>query len=141
MTKAEIYEALNRVADLDAELKIIGIKIERLETSVQGRAIRYDAVNVQTSPGDPVGQIAGDLSELLDKRRSLLEQMAGALSFASAMIDLVPDKTQRLVLYYHYIALESWADVAERVRFTERHVFRLRDEALGHIFKNFSKCQ
>lgn len=141
MTKAEIYEALNLVGDIDVALKIVGIKIERLEATAQGHAIRYDAVNVQTSPGDPVGQIAGDLSELLDERKTLMEGMSQAVAFASELIDLVPDKTQRLVLYYHYVALQPWAEVASRVRFTERHVFRLRDEALNQIFKSFSKCQ
>lgn len=141
MTKSEIYEALGAVSDLEAELKIIDIRIERLEATAQGHAIRYDAVNVQTSPGDPVGQIAGDLSDLLDRQRKARDRMAQAVADASALIDLVPDKTQKLVLYYHYVALLPWADVAARVRFTERHVFRLRDDAIGQIYKKISKCQ
>ena len=139
MTKSELYNKLNRIADLDDALRIIAIKIERLETCAQGHAIRYDQDKVQTSPSDPVSRIMDDLYKLLDRQKELQIQMAEAVEETSALIDLAPNKKQRLVLYYHYVQGLRWAKIAEKLHVYERHVYRLRDEGIDAIMRSFQK--
>ena len=61
MNRSEIYAILNRVSDLDAELQIVNIRIERMESTLQGHAIRYDQDKVQVSPSDRVADVMADM--------------------------------------------------------------------------------
>lgn len=139
MTKSELYAKLNRIGDLDDALRIIAIKIERLENTAQGHAIRYDQDKVQTSPGDPVARIMDDVCKLLDTQKRLQIQMAEAVEETSELIDRVPNKKQRLVLYCHYMQGLRWAQIAEKLHVYERHVYRLRDDGIDAILRSFQK--
>ena len=141
MTKFELYDRLHKVENIDEALRIVAIKIERLETCAQGHAIRYDLDKVQTSPGDPVAKIMEDLSGLLDEQKALQRRMVDAITDVSELIGTVDDGKQRLVLHYKYIGLLHWRGIANKMHFAERHVYRLHDAGISKILKNVSKCQ
>lgn len=138
MTKAEIKRRLNAISWLDDELKILDAKIERYETMTQGHAIRYDAVKVQTSPGDPVSKAMEKLYELMGKRKKVQTKMIKAVAEAADLIDLVCDTKGRLVLHHRYINCMTWRAIAERMGYAERHIYRLHDDSIDEIYK---KCQ
>lgn len=138
MTKAEIKRRLNAISWLDDELKILDAKIERYEVMTQGHAIRYDAVKVQTSPGDPVSKAMEKLYELMGKRKKVQTKMTKAVAEAADLIDLVCDTKGRLVLHYRYINCMTWRAIAERMGYAERHIYRLHDDSIDEIYK---KCQ
>lgn len=139
MTKLEVFETMDRIRVIDEQLQVIAIKIERLESCAQGHAIRYDQIKVQSSVVDPVERIIEDLSKLIDRQKVLRGQMVKAIDDASELIELVDDRRQKLVLYYRYVGLLAWGEVADRVHTSERHVYRLHDLGIDTIKRQ--KCQ
>lgn len=137
MTRGELYKRLNKVRDLDVDLRIVGMKIERLEGCLQGHAIRYDSDKVQTSPADPVAEVMGDLEILLKQQDRLRVAMTRAVADVADLIGHLSDNRQTLILHYRYTAGLPWPIVADRVHLSERHVYRLHDAAIDWLCKNF----
>lgn len=143
MTRNEIYTILNRVSDLDAELQIVNIRIERMESTLQGHAIRYDQDKVQVSPSDRVADVMADMEELLLKQKRLQRDLLKAEQETADLIGRLKDGKHRLVLTYRYTASLPWASIAKRMGYDERHVKRLRDDAVDILckpVKNVTKC-
>ena len=136
MTKSDLFYRLHRVEDIDAKLRCVKMKIERLESCLQGHAIRYDTDKVQTSPQDPVAEVMASLDKLLDQKKRLDLEMVQAVDDTAALIDALKDNRQRLILHYRYMACLPWSIVAKRVRLSDRHVFRLHDQAIDWLAKN-----
>lgn len=145
MTKSELFYKLHRVDDLDAALRVVRIKIERLESCLQGHAIRYDQAHVQTSPEDHVAKIMGDLEGLLKREKKLQIELTRAVTETADLID----KLQRadlgeklrgaktcLLMHYRYTACLQWGDIAAKMGYTERHCFRIHDAAIDWLSKN-----
>ena len=137
MKKSELFERLHRVGDLDVALRCNRMRIERLESCLQGHAIRYDVDKVQTSPSDPVAEVMGDLEELLKEQSRLQVAMVRAVSDLADLVGALKDNKQRLVMHYRYISCLSWSMVAERMQLSDRHVFRLHDCAVDWRCQNF----
>lgn len=143
MTRNEVYAILNRVSTLDAELQIVNVRIERMESTLQGHAIRYDSDRVQTSPTDRVADVMADMDALLKRQKYLQRELLKAEQRVADLIGYLTDSKHRLVLTYRYIADLPWAAIAARMSYNERHVKRLRDEAVGYLCKNLqnsTKC-
>jgi DNA-directed RNA polymerase specialized sigma subunit len=138
MTKSELRDRLDRISDLDTRIRIMDVKIERYEATAQGHAIRYDVDKVQTSASDPVAAAIEKLSGLLDARRRLQVELTAAIADVADLLECVSDSKRRLVMHYRYIGLLPWREIAQRMSYAERHVFRMHDEAFDEIFK---KCQ
>jgi DNA-directed RNA polymerase specialized sigma subunit len=136
MTRQEVFKILNAVNNLDADLQIVRIQIERMESTLQGHAIRYDIDKVQTSPSDKVADVIADMEKLLDKRDRLQHEIIAAMDESAALIARLTDNKHRLVLHYRYTAGLPWAQVAAHVGYDERHTRRLRDEAVDILVKS-----
>lgn len=136
MTRNEIYTILNRVSDLDAELQIVNIRIERMESTLQGHAIRYDQDKVQVSPSDRVADVMADMEELLKKQKRLQRDLLSAEQETADLIGRLKDGKHRLVLTYRYTAGLSWEKIGKRIGYDERHARRLRDEAVNLLCKS-----
>ena len=141
MTKSELFERLHRVEDIDAALRCNQMRIEKLESCLQGHAIRYDVDKVQTSPKDAVAEVMCDLEALLKKQTKLQIAMTRALADVADLIDNVEDKKQALVMHYRYTACLQWRAIANKTGYSERHVYRMHDMAIDEIYKKVSKCQ
>lgn len=135
MTRNEVFRILNAVNNLDADLQIVRIQIERMESTLQGHAIRYDVDKVQTSPSDKVAEVVADMEKLLIKRDRLQTEIIAAMQQSADLIAKLTDNKHRLVLHYRYTAGLPWAQVAVRVGYDERHARRLRDEAINILCK------
>lgn len=140
MTRNEIYTILNRVSDLDAELQIVNIRIERMESTLQGHAIRYDQDKVQVSPSDRVADVMADMEELLLKQKRLQRDLLKAEQETADLIGRLKDGKHQLVLTYRYTAGLSWEKIGKRIGYDERHARRLRDEAINILCKDVLKC-
>lgn len=136
MTRSEIYSVLNRVSNLDAELQIVNVRIQRMESTLQGHAIRYDVDKVQVSPSDRVADVMADMEKLLKRQAYLQRELLKSEQETADLIACLTDSKHRLVLTYRYIADLPWAAIATRMSYDERHVRRLRDEAVGYLSKN-----
>ena len=136
MTKKELFDRLNKVRDLEAALRIVDIKIERLESCLQGHAIRYDDVKVQTSPEDHVAEVMGDLEGLLKKRARLQIGLTRAVGDIADLIDSIQDTRLCLLMHYRYTACLTWPEVAQSMHYGERHVYKLHDQAIRWLCEN-----
>ena len=135
MTKGELFDRLHRVEDLDIAIRCNQMAIEKLESSLQGHAIRYDQEKVQTSSTDRVADVMGDLEKLLKKQDRLRKQLADALNDVTGMIGLLTDRKQQLVLSYKYLACLPWVKIAEKMPCGERQVYRIHDNAIKILHK------
>lgn len=137
MNRLELFRALHRVDDISTALKCLQMRIEKLEGCLQGRAIRYDVDKVQTSPKDPVAEVMGDLEALLKKQTKLQIDLTRAVAHTADLLDKLTDNKQLLVMHYRYMQGASWANIADLVGVSERHVYRLHDKAIDYLCKNF----
>ena len=137
MTKGELFKRLHKVDDINTALLCIQMQIERLESCLQGHAIRYDQDKVQTSPKDAVAEVMCDLEGLLKKQTKLRIAMTRAVADVADLIDKLTDKKQALVLHYRYMACLPWRQIADKMGYAERHVFRIHDEAIDWLAKNY----
>lgn len=116
------------------EIRLLMEQIERDSTLAQGvTAIRYDIDRVQTSPvSDRMGDIVARITEtttLLYDRIALLQ---GLEEDARRLLVNLTTEHER-VLVYRYIDELSWISVAERMGYSEKHVFTVRDKALEEL--------
>lgn len=138
MTKKELFERLNKVRDYEAALRIVDLKIERLESCLQGHAIRYDAVKVQTPPEDHVAEVMGDLDALFKKQAKLRIGLTRAVADIAEMIDSIPDTRLCLLMHYRYTGCLTWQEVAQAMHYNDRHVYKLHDQAIKWLCENMA---
>ena len=70
---------------------------------------------------------------LLARYDKVLETTAAELLAVETAIERLPDPTQRRLLRLHYINGLSWIAVADRMHYSERWVYELRDKALEQL--------
>lgn len=136
MTRSEVYAILNRVPDIDMELEIVNIRIEKMETTLKGHAIRTDVDKVQVSPSDKMAEVMADMEPLLLKQKKLQRALLAAEQETADLIGRLKDGKHRLVLTYRYTAGLSWENIGKRIGYDERHARRLRDEAVNLLCKS-----
>lgn len=136
MTKSELFKRLHKVDDINTALLCVQMQIDRLEGCLQGHAIRYDQDKVQTSPKDAVAEVMCELEGLLKKRTKLQIELTAAVADVAGLIGQLKNNRQALVMHCRYTSGMSWAKIADRVQCSERHVFRIHDDAVRLLCKN-----
>ena len=136
MTKGELFKRLHKVDDINTALLCVQMQIDRLEGCLQGHAIRYDTDKVQTSPKDAVAEVMCDLEGLLKKRTRLQIELTAAVADVANLIGQLKNNRQALVMHCRYTSGMSWPKIADRVQCSERHVFRIHDDAVKWLCKN-----
>ena len=133
MTKEELYTVLLAPSRIDNKIRHIDIKIQELEFMLYPSGIRYDKNNVQTSPSDKMGDVMAEIGDLMTLRDNLGTQMPKAMLEAEAVLSDLP-RDEYNVMYFKYIGcIPTWEEVARKVNFTERHVFRIKKRAIAHL--------
>ena len=136
MTKGELFNRLHKVDDINTALICLQMQIDKLEGCLEGHAIRYDQDKVQTSPKDAVAEVMCDLEALLKKRDKLRIALTRAVADVAGLIDQLKNNKQAIVMHCRYTSGMSWSRIAERVQCSERHVFRIHDDAVDWLCKN-----
>lgn len=136
MTKRELFDRLHRVEDINTALLCVQMQIEKLESCLQGHAIRYDKDRVQTSPKDAVAEVMCNLEALLKKQTKLQIELTAAVADVANLIGQLKNNKQALVMHCRYTSGMSWPKIAARVQCSERHVFRIHDDAVKWLCKN-----
>lgn len=124
-------------------------RIERIESDLEEiRAMKcYPAMN---NDGMPHASSDGDLSgyaAIIDskERRLLKEKELRVKGYKEInnQIEMLQDDRERDVLHYRYIKGLDWWEIAEKMKYTERHVLRIHGKALIHfkIPKDVIECQ
>ena len=123
----------------------ISVEVDELKEMLKStKAINYDGM-----PHGFGGQ--GDLSGEIARIQGLIDN----LNYEKKMrIESYTDIVQRIrslksqneddVLYYRYIKGEEWWEIADHMKFTERHIHRIHGKALAHFQmpnKDVIECQ
>lgn len=131
MTGKEYMENIRRVR---RDVRLLMEQIERDSTLAQGvTAIRYDVDRVQTSPvGDRMGDIVAKIVETTNTLHERIIYLQNLEEEARAML-LKLDEEHERVLVYRYIDEMSWTSVAEKMGYSEKHVFTICDKAMAEL--------
>ena len=136
MTKSELKKILWRANLLEREIKVVNMKIERLESCLQGHAIQYDAVHVQTSPKDSMADVIAEIEPLIKERDRLTVAFIRAADDQSRIIDMLQDSNLRLVMHYRYTAHLHFNAIADEMNYSEQRVFQLHESAMKWLMEN-----
>ena len=93
-------------------------------------AIRYDKDKVQTSPQSFLEMVMDDIVELsaqIEEDRASMEEL---LSNAYQIIKRMSDPNQRAVLEWYYIDCVTMEEAADKMYYSRRTIYNLRDQAL-----------
>ncbi len=62
-------------------------------------------------------------------------QMHDAMLLAMAMIDSLPNYEQRIIMQFRYINFYTWEQIAKKLKYDKRWVYRLHGQALLYLSK------
>ena len=130
MTGKEYMETIRRVK---RDIRLLMEQIERDSILAQGvTAIRSDVDKVQTSPSDKMADIVARITETTETLYDRIALLQGLEEDARRLLVNLEEEHER-VLVYRYIDEMSWVSVAERMGYSEKHVFFIRDKALAEL--------
>ena len=127
-------------------------RINRIETELaELRAMRSSmSVNNDGMPhGSGQSDLSGYAAELDRLERSLIKERYERIRTykdIAIRIKKLKSENEKDVLFYRYIAGLAWWEIAEKMSFSERQIFRVHGKALVHFrlpkdFKDVSECQ
>ena len=114
--------------------------LEELRTSLLPSAIRYDKIDVQVSlPDDPMAETFAKIEEIETQIRDHLTGMMDKYNQAVALVLQLEKSEHRQVLQAYYLdpAHPKWQQVADRLGYSEQHIFRLHNDAIEQLEKDF----
>jgi DNA-directed RNA polymerase specialized sigma subunit len=114
--------------------------LEELRTSLLPSAIRYDKIDVQVSlPDDPMAETFAKIEEIETQIRDHLTGMMDKYNRAVALVLQLEKSEHRQVLQAYYLdpAHPKWQQVADRLGYSEQHIFRLHNDAIEQLEKDF----
>lgn len=128
MTGREYMDAISRVR---REIRLLKEQVERDMILAAGvSAIRYDTDPVQSSPSaDKMVDIVARISENTDALKARIKYLQDLEDNARAFLVHLREEHER-VLTLHYLDGLSWLAVSESMGYSERHIFRLHDQAI-----------
>ena len=123
-----------------SELIRLHLQLEYLHKSLIPGGIRYDKVQVQTSPTDMTSEVLAQIGDLeLAIKEDTVTLLKNQIK-ARRMISSLTSSEQRQVLREYYLStpdedtgLPTWDDVARIVHYSRQHVLRLHGEALKEL--------
>lgn len=127
-------EYMERLRIVRRDIRLLMEQIARDTVLAQGvTAIRYDADRVQTSPvadrmADIVARITEKTGTLYD-RITLLQGLEEETRKKLLCLEVEHER----VLVYRYFDEMTWADIANQMDYSEKHVFKLHTKALTEL--------
>lgn len=115
---------------------LIDSKVEyrlKLENLAQGQAARLGGGGGAKS--DKVGSLAAEMADVDAEIESLIHQLADASGKMRKRIGLIENKDLRLILELRYLNQLRWDEVAWKMGYSLRHIYRLHNEAVGEYEK------
>lgn len=129
-------EYMHQIRQIRRRIRLLEEQIERDTILAAGvGAIRYDKVNVQTSPvADRMADIVAKIIETTDKLKEEIHNLQIKEEELIGVLSQLKEEHER-VLTYHYLDGASWSEVAYMVGYDEHYVYQLKDAALAEMDK------
>ena len=132
-------EYLGQVPILRRQMQRTAEKIAEIETTMQSvRAIRYDKINVQSSPDDD--QLATEMIRLEAAREMLIQQSADyAVIYATirSQIDQMQPILYRNILAMRYLDEMPWHKIAAATSYSDTYIRNAHGRALQEFGRRF----
>lgn len=121
-------------------------EIEELRSMKMGSAVNNDGMPRGHNQSDLSGY-AADIDELERKLMAEKDQRIAAYDDITERIEHLENENEKDVLFYRYIKGMEWWEIAEKMKFSERQIFRIHGKGLAHLSipeensKDVSECQ
>lgn len=131
-------------------------RIRRIQSELAELRVMRATISVNND-GMPHGSGQADLSgyaaELDDLERKLIKERYERIvtyQDITCRVKKLKSENEKDVLFYRYIAGLAWWEIAEKMSFSERQIFRIHGKALAHFqlpksflekIKDVSECQ
>ena len=132
MKTKEMYVFLGTVRSLRKKEKRLREQIEGLRFSLLPSGITYDKEKVQTSPEDSTLNTFAQLDEIEGELRQIVVKLYSARVAITNKALILPPKERQVILRY-YVDCWTIARVSDELKITDRHVFRLRENAVSML--------
>lgn len=132
-TYSEVYEHLMLVRRINRRIWIAQLEHDELQSCLLPKAVTYDQDAVQTSPGDRMGDIAGEVLDMEKKLRALQRRKATAFVQIRREIDLLDNEDQRDILVAFFLARRPMHAIADAQHLSLSSVYRIRKDAIQNL--------
>lgn len=127
-------EYLSRYAAAERRIHYLEERKERWHRLATRVTPQYGpAPGSSSGPSDPVGEAMIKMCEVEEEIISQIDKAVDLLREIQAVIDAVPDATQREVLERRYIGMQSLEKIAVEMNYSYAHILRLHGWALQQI--------
>lgn len=129
-----------RIAEISEELAT-------LNYSLLPGAINYDKPSVISSPtSDSISLLLARIQDKELERKELMQKYFQKVGEIKGQLSVIQNDLYRCILYTYYVLGSSANDVAFKVGYSERHMYRILDEALNEFAELYnpdlvSECQ
>lgn len=132
-TYVEMYEHLMLVRRINRRIWIAQLERDELQSCLLPSAITYDKDAVQTSPGDRMGDIAGEVLDMEKKLQALQRRKATAFIQLRREIELLDNEDQRDILVAFFLAHRPMRAIADAQHLSLSSVYRIRKDAIQNL--------
>ena len=134
MKTKEMYVFLGTVRNLRKKESRFREQIEDLRLSLLPSGITYDKEKVQTSPEDTVMETFARLDEIEGELKRIVTKLYEARVAITNRAYILPPKERQIILRY-YVDCWTVSQVSDELQITERHAFRLKENAISMLCK------
>lgn len=141
----EAYSYLMSYKEYDLRIRRLTLQHDELQASLLPQGIRYDQIQVQTSPDNTLEKVAGKVLDMEQRIMQLEEERTACLADIVDTIESLEDDNHKLVLSEFFIARISMDDIAREMHYHRSRIYQIRGEALLAIYekirqKNTQPC-
>ena len=134
MTPKEMCVFLGRVRNLSRKEQKLRLQIQELRFSLLPSGIRYDKDRVQTSPLDQMLEVLSDIDKIERQRLKVLKVLIDYRALIARKIIILPVK-EYYVINQYFLQYKSMREISAELGITERHVYRLKNNAVSMLCK------
>ena len=148
-------EYLNQAYEIDREINMTLVKVDKLRNSLYGKGQQLDDVGDSKSScsSDHIGDTVALVIDYENKANELIDKLIRARIEIEKAIQLVPDSVQREVLERRYLLFQPWESyfdtrtgekivgIDESMHYSSRQIYRIHGKALIWMSVNVSECQ
>lgn len=134
MTSKETYAYLGKIRSLRRQARKLREQIDDLRYSLLPSGIVYDKDKIQTSPECQILNVYAKIDETERQLKDTLRAIEECRIKILRDTRLLPPK-ERAVIISYYVDCLTIANISSMLGVTERHTFRLRENAISMMIK------
>lgn len=130
-----VKEYLGQGYRLEHRIKMHKTEIEEmreLSTSISSPGFE-EHYNASKNVEAPFEKVLIKIMELEQMQADMLECLLCFKQELISVINAVPNKDERIVLYYRYVCNKTWVEIGEVIGWDERTIRRWHNRAISHV--------